>query len=259
MPFVSTYSPYGPSQLSPWHTAMFAAQQPVNNNMRTVEGCVTTEIPCLGRAHDSNAGNKTVGVKAQAVMLEAETDTIRSCRKIWFHSLCCDSTQSPLALETGKQTRVLLVGRRLQLQPMSPDLSWCPSSYAGSDFCCSQTVISKNISQSLGALKLQLKGCWVSPSLNEENEMVSTNGSPVKDTDHLCYHRRPIWNTFDYWKPFQHQRTDERNSWRNEKTHVFSEQFCAFLHVQRHVLAGVRCVRVMASRLLVGEQIRARL
>lgn len=168
--FVSTYSPYGPSQLSPWHTAMFAAQQPVNNNMRIVEGCVTTEIPCLCRAHNSNAGNKTVGVTTQAVVLEAETDTIRSWRKIWFHSLCLDPTQSPLALETRKQTGVLLVGPQLQLQPMSPEVSWCPSSYAGSDFCCnqSQTIILKHISQSLGALKSQLKGCWVSPFLNEK-------------------------------------------------------------------------------------------
>lgn len=53
-------------------------------------------------------------------MLEAETDNIWSCRKIWFHSLCCDYTRSPLALETRKQIRVhmLSVGLLLQL-PMS--------------------------------------------------------------------------------------------------------------------------------------------
>lgn len=104
-------------------------------------------------------------------MLEAETDNIWSCRKIWFHSLCCDYTRSPLALETRKQTRVHMrsVGLLLQL-PMSTKVSWCPSSNARSDFCCnrSKTIVLKNISQSLWALNLQLKGCRVSPFLNEE-------------------------------------------------------------------------------------------
>lgn len=231
-----------------------------------MEGCVTTGNPCLGRPHNSKAGNKTVA---------------------WQSSLSCWRQRLTTSDPVGKYDFTVCVVIALDhLWPWRPEnrlgCTRCPWGYCscqwaqqGADVQAATpaaTSVAIGLNQLLCRTFHSLSGHWnynwglSSFPLSKwgnvfwtGNEILSTNGRTVKDTDHLCYHRRPIWNTFCYWKLFQHQRRDERNSWRNEKKHVFSEQFCVFLHVQYHVLAGVHSLRVMASRLLVGERISTRL
>lgn len=267
------------SQLSPGHTAAFSAENQVNNNMsftwmqenkRIMDRCVTTAKPMSGLGSQQQCWKKRQKLRDKA-----------SCHvdgREWQHLILSENmisqfnfTKLPLALETNMQcrrehTRFGGGGVKLQL-PVSRKVSWCPVTATATSVALGVKWFEEHFTVCQGiqiTTKVLLIPVPRPPaekiSFGQRMKFFFTKGSPVKDTDHLCYQQRPIWNTFDYWKPFQHQRTDERNSWRNEKKHAFKmSSFSGFCMFKYHVCAGVDCVWVMASWLLVAEQISARL
>lgn len=93
-------------------------------------------------------------------MLKAETDNIWSCRKIWFHSLISLNHLWPWRPKSRLGSTHCLWGVTLQL-PVSRKVSWCPSSFSHSDFCCTRSQrVWRTVCQ---RIKITTKMLWSLP------------------------------------------------------------------------------------------------
>lgn len=115
-----------------------------------------------GLASQQQGWKKEGCVTKRAVMLKAETDNIWSCRKIWFHSFNSLNHLWPWRAKTqsgGAHTRFVGVKTAAASEQKSELMSKQLQSQRL--LLHSESNGLKNILQSVRALKLQLKCCWV--------------------------------------------------------------------------------------------------
>lgn len=196
-------------------------------------------------------------------MSKADTDNIWSCRKIWFHSLISlnhlwpwrpkSRLGSTHAVCGGNAAAASEQKSELMSKQLQPQRLLLHSESNGL----------KNILQSVRAL--QLKCCWVPPPLSEEISF----GQRTKSFSPMAAQ----WRTLTICVIIEDRNEtpltieshfDIRGQMRGipeetRKSTCSKWAVLCFLHVQYHARAGVHSVWVMASWLLVGEQISARL